>query len=272
MAPGSYAGSVIRDGDPDEIWRQFDEEGAVLVSDPYAYRHDVGSGDTIRLKTKNGDRVFRIAAVYQSYDANGGAILMSRRTYDIFFEDPTINSVGIYLGDGADSDSVMDDIRQVSAGRQSLIMNSNARIRDLSLKIFDRTFVITDVLYWLAVGVAVIGILGAMLALQLERARELGVLRAIGMTPAQVGALVTIQTGFIGLLSGIAAIPLGLVMAWVLIEVINRRAFGWEMDMTIDPAVLATALSLSIVAALIAGIYPAYRAASARPALAMREE
>jgi putative ABC transport system permease protein len=166
----------------------------------------------------------------------------------------------------------MDDIRQVSAGRQSLIMNSNARIRDISLNIFDRTFVITDVLYWLAVGVAVIGILGAMLALQLERARELGVLRAIGMTPGQVGALVIIQTGFIGLLSGIAAIPLGLVMAWVLIEVINRRAFGWEMDMTIDPAVLLVALSLAIAAALVAGIYPAYRAASARPALAMREE
>jgi len=272
MAPGSYAGTAIRDGDPDEIWRQFDNEGAVLVSDPYAYRHEVGRGDTVRLKTKNGDRIFRIAAVYQSYDANGGAILMSRRTYDIFFEDPTVDSVGIYLRDGADGDSVMDDIRQVSAGRQSLIMNSNARIRDISLNIFDRTFVITDVLYWLAVGVAVIGILGAMLALQLERARELGVLRAIGMTPVQVGALVTIQTGFIGLLSGIAAIPLGLVMAWVLIEVINRRAFGWEMDMTIDPAVLAIALSLAIGAALIAGIYPAYRAASARPALAMREE
>jgi putative ABC transport system permease protein len=151
-------------------------------------------------------------------------------------------------------------------------MNSNARIRKISLNIFDRTFVITDVLYWLAVGVAVIGILGAMLALQLERARELAVLRAIGMTPGQMSGLVTIQTGFIGLLSGIAAIPLGLVLAWVLIKVINRRAFGWQMDMTIDPNVLLTALTLAIGAALIGGIYPAYRAASARPALAMREE
>ena len=272
MAPGSYAGVSIRDGDPEEIWQQFDEGGAVLVSDPYAYRHGVGRGDTIRLKTKRGDRVFRIAAVYQSYAANDGAILMSRRTYDIFFEDPTINSIGIYLGDGADLDGVMDDIRQVSAGRQSLIMNSNARLREISLGIFDRTFVITDVLYWLAVGVAVIGILGAMLALQLERARELAVLRAIGMTPAQMSGHIMMQTGFIGLLSGIAALPLGLVMAWVLIEVINRRAFGWQMELTIDPVVLLAALLLAIGAALLAGIYPAYRAASARPALAMREE
>jgi putative ABC transport system permease protein len=74
------------------------------------------------------------------------------------------------------------------------------------------------------------------------------------------------------LLSGLAAIPLGLVMAWVLVEVINRRAFGWQMDITIAPADLVTALSLSVGAALVAGVYPAWRAASARPALAMREE
>ena len=111
-----------------------------------------------------------------------------------------------------------------------------------------------------------------MLALQLERARELAILRGLGMTPGQMGGLVTMQTAFIGLLSGLAAIPLGLVMAWVLIEVINRRAFGWQMDVTIVPADLLAALSLAVGAALIAGIYPAWRAASARPALAMREE
>ena len=272
MAPGSYAGTAIRDGDPEEVWQQFDEEGAVLVSDPYAYRNDVGRGDVISLNTIAGVRAFRIAAVYQSYESNNGAILMSRRTYDVFFDDPAVNSIGIYLREGADIAGIMNEFRQVSVGRQALIVNSNARIREISMNIFDRTFVITDVLYWLAVGVAVIGILGAMLAMQLERARELAVQRALGMTPGQMGRLVTIQTGFMGLLSGIAAIPLGLVMAWVLIKVINRRAFGWQMDIAIDPAIPFAALTLAVGAALVAGIYPAYRAASARPALAMREE
>lgn len=272
MPPGRHAGSAIREGEPERVWGEFENEGAVLVSDAYSYRHDVGPGDTVRFKTQKGDRAFRIAAVYQSYDSNDGAIVMSRRNYDIFFDDPTINSIGIYLEDGADAERIMEEIRDRAAGRQSLLMNSNARIREISLGIFDRTFIITDVLYWLAVGVAVIGILGAMLALQLERARELAVLRAIGMTPGQTGGLVAIQTGFIGLLSGIAAVPLGVVMAWVLIAVINRRAFGWQMDMTIDPRVLLTAMALAAGAALVAGIYPAWRAARARPAVAMREE
>ena len=146
------------------------------------------------------------------------------------------------------------------------------RIRELSLEIFDQTYVITNVLYWLAMGVAFIGILSAMLALQLERARELAKLRALGMTPRQVGGMIALQSGGIGLLSGIASIPLGVVMAWVLIEVINRRAFGWQIDMSVAPGVLVTSVVFAVLTAILAGVYPARRAARSEPALAMREE
>jgi putative ABC transport system permease protein len=272
MAPGSYAGTSIRDGDPEEVWRQFDEASGVLVSDSYAYRHSVKSGDIVTLNTKNGPVAMAIAAVYQSYDSNEGAIMMSRHTYDQVFDDPEIDSIGLYLEEGISTDAIMDQLRDVSSGRQSLIMNSNARIRDISLGIFDRTFVITNVLYWLAIGVAIIGILGSMLALQLERAKEFGVLRAIGMTPGQTGVLVTLQSAFIGFLAGLAAIPLGLVMAWVLIVVINRRAFGWQIDIVISIESIFVAMLLAVGAAMLGGIYPSWHAARARPALAMREE
>lgn len=272
MAPGSYAGIDLLDAAPQDVWNSFDEEGAVIVSEPYAYRHNVRRGDTLSLNTMHGDEVFQIAATYRSYDANAGSVLMSRHTYESHWNDPTIGAIGLYLSPDAKPDEVIEQLRKVSAGRQSLLINSNREIRDISLQIFDRTFIITDVLYWLAVGVAIIGILGAMMALELERGRELAVLRAIGMTPGQLGTMVTVQTGFMGILSGLAAIPLGLLTAWVLIDVINRRSFGWQMDIEVSPDVLVTALALSVIAAVIAGIFPAYRAANSQPALAMREE
>jgi putative ABC transport system permease protein len=92
------------------------------------------------------------------------------------------------------------------------------------------------------------------------------------MTPGQLGGMITAQTGLIGLLSGIAAVPLGIVMAWVLIDVINRRAFGWQIDMGVEPRILVAAISVATFAALMAGTYPAWRATRGRPALAMREE
>ena len=272
MASDSYAGTEIIDADPDEVWPRWEREDVVLVSEPYAYRHQVARGDVAMLPTDRGRREFEIAATYQSYDINASAMLMSRDVYERHFDDDRVDSVGLYLADGADPESIMARIGDISEGRQAIRFNSNARIRELSLEIFDRTFIITDVLYWLAVGVAFIGILGAMLALQLERGRELAVLRALGMTPSQLGTMITTQTAVIGLFSGIAAVPLGIMMAYVLIEVINRRAFGWQIDMSVAPGILLSAIVFAIGAALLAGIYPAFRAARSQPAAAMREE
>ncbi|HSD70686.1 MAG TPA: FtsX-like permease family protein, partial [Woeseiaceae bacterium] len=272
MAPGSYAGTELLDGDAADVWPAWESGDVVLVSEPYAYRHGVAAGDVIELRTASGPRDFRIAATYQSYDINASALLISRETFDRHWHDRGIDTVGLYLAEGVDGREVLRRIEAISAGRQQIRVESNRGIRDLSLEIFDRTFIVTDVLYWLTIIVALTGILGAMLAMQLERAREFAVLRSLGATPAQLGGMLAFQSGVIGMLSGIAAIPLGLVMAYLLIEVINRRAFGWQIDMTFSAGVLLTAVLFATGSAVLAGLYPAYRAARAQPALAMREE
>ena len=272
MAPGSYAGTEILDTDPDEVWPAWEGGDVVLVSEPYAYHNEVSAGDRITLPTASGPHAFVVAASFQSYDINSSAVLISRRNYDRHFADDRVDSLGLYLHDKVGPEKVRDKILQNSNLKQKLRVTSNTKIRELSLEIFDQTFVITDVLYWLAIGVAFIGILGAMLALQLERAKEFALLRALGMTPRQVGSMITGQTAVIGLLSGLAAVPLGVVMAWILIKVINRRAFGWQIDMLTAPDVLLSAVLFAVGASLLAGIYPAYRAAQSQPAVAMREE
>ncbi|MDJ0812449.1 MAG: FtsX-like permease family protein [Woeseiaceae bacterium] len=272
LPPQSYDGAELIDAEPAPAWQAWESEDAVFVSEPYAYQHAVGAGDVITLPTDRGPRQFDVAATFQSYDINAKGIMMSRATYARHFDDDTIDSLGIYLAAGVDVDAVIREVERLSKDTQSLYINSNAGLRKESMRIFDRTFVITDVLYWLTLGVAFIGILSAMLALQLERARETATLRALGMTPGQVGGMITAQTGVIGLLSGIAAIPLGIVMAYVLIKVINRRAFGWQIDMTVAPDILAVSVIFAIGAAMLAGLYPAWRAGRSQPAIAMREE
>ncbi len=272
LPEAGYSGLHLMGSDPQSVWPAFDDGAAVLVSDSFAWRNQVGSGDNVTLPTAKGERAFPIAAVYRSYDSELDALLMSRRTYDRYWEDPGISSLGLYLADGVDDEAVQQKLRAIGQGRQSLVVRSNRELRQLSMQIFEQTFVITDVLYWLAVGVALVGILGAMLALQLDRAREHGVLRALGMTPWQLGGMVSGQAAFLGCLSGLASLPLGVLMAWLLIEVINRRAFGWQMEMVLSPGVLLGAVLLASAAALSAGLYPAWRAARALPSQAIRDE
>jgi len=273
MAPASYDGFRIVAGDRERAWRAFDEEGAVIVSEPLAWHRDLGPGDTLALVTDRGRHAFPVAAVFRDYGTEQGVVIMSRDTYERWYEDRGHSSAGVYAAQGSDVDALVERLRAAAADLdQALHIRPNRVIREASLEVFDRTFTITVVLRLLATGIAFVGVLSALMALALERAREIAVLRATGVTGAQVWGLVGAQTGFLGLIAGLLAIPLGLVLALVLILVINRRSFGWSLEVAIDPAILAQAVALAVAAALLAGVWPAHRMSRTSPARALREE
>jgi putative ABC transport system permease protein len=124
----------------------------------------------------------------------------------------------------------------------------------------------------LATIVAFVGVLAALTALPLERAREFAVLRAAGVTPRQLWALVTAQTGLMGLAAGVLAVPAGALVAGIMVHVVNRRSFGWSLQMEFPAELALQGVGLAVLAALLAGIVPAWRLARTAPARALREE
>jgi putative ABC transport system permease protein len=265
-------GFRLKAGDRDEAFVAAARDEAVLLSEPFAYRLGLGTGDAIRLVTPEGPRSFLVAGVYYDYGADQGAVLIDLGAYRRRFHDPALSAVSVRAAPGVDPEALASRLRRATAGSQLLDVRSERVLRETSLAIFDRTFEITRVLRWLAGLVAFIGILAALMALQLERARELGVLRANGLTPGQVWRLVTSETALLGLAAGLLAIPVGLLLAAVMVFVINRRSFGWTLEMSVAPQILAQALALALAAALLAGLYPAWRMARTSPAEALREE
>ena len=151
-------------------------------------------------------------------------------------------------------------------------MQSNKTLRDAALVIFDRTFAITLALRFIALVVAFIGVLGALMALQLERTRELGTLRATGMTLPQLWRLTLLESGLMGATAGLLSIPTGLILSAVLIYVINLRSFGWTIFFEPVPQVYLEALAVSVIAALLAAVYPMLRLSRLQVADALREE
>ena len=120
--------------------------------------------------------------------------------------------------------------------------------------------------------VAFIGVLSALMALQLERGKEYAVLRALGLTRGQIAGLISGESLLMGLLAACVALPVGILMAWVLIESVQRRAFGWTMPFSVDPVLLAQTLLVGLLAAGLAALYPAWRSAHSDPAPQLREE
>ncbi len=254
------------------VWTAFATDDVVLVSEPYSNRYDVGVGDTLTLQTDRGPHEVFVQAVYFDYASDTGSVMMSRPVYDRLYDDERVSGVAVTTAAGVDTDALIAELRTQASGIQNVIIQSNEALRSASLDIFDRTFAVTNVLRLLAIVVAFIGVLTALMALQLERNREFAVMRASGMTPGQVGGLVSMQTGLVGLFAGLLSLPLGYALAYVLIYVINLRSFGWTLQMDVDLGILLQAVGLAVAAALLAGLYPAWQMANANPALALKEE
>lgn len=271
--PG-YAGFQLKaGGNLDALWPAFQKGGAVLVSEPYAYRHRLRIGSEVQLPTDRGQHAFRVAGIYYDYGSDQGVVAMSRTTYSRYWRDHRLTGIGIYADHAADIDRLRSTIRRLAGSVGSnLIIKSNKAIRESSLAVFDRTFAITQVLRMLSAAIAFIGVFSALMALQLERSRELGVLRAIGFTPRQLWALTLGETGLMGVAAGALALPVGTVLALLLVHVINRRSFGWTMQMHISPDLLLQGFGLAVLAALLAGLYPSWRMARTAPAEALRTE
>jgi putative ABC transport system permease protein len=271
LAPGSYAGIDLTAGDPRTVWSAY-AGGALLLSESLAWRLRLRPGDRLALITAHGPREFPIAGIYHEYGSGVGSAMLSLRVYRRLWNDESVTAVGLYLAPGIDAAREIARLEAATAGRQSLLIRSNAQIRAMSLQIFDRTFVITRVLYWLSAAIAAIGLVSALLAWELDRTRELSVLRALGLTPRGAAALIEAQTLFMGGAALLAAVPAGLIIAVVLTKVIDRRAFGWHIQMHLHATQFVNALALALGAALLAGLYPAWRTATGPIAGEMREE
>jgi len=273
MASRSQKGFHFVDRPLAGIWPRYRGGEVVLISEPYAYRHDLKTGDELLLHTPGGPVTRPIGGIFYDYGSDQGLISLARPTYARLWEDPGISTVGIFLRPEVSTATAIDTLRNILDGQDDdLRIRSNREIREHSMAVFDRTFAITQVLRMLAIGVAFIGVLSALMALQLDLTREQAVLRATGATPAQLFGLTLLQTGLMGLYAGLLSLPLGWIMSEVLIEVINRRSFGWSIMTQLPPVALIEALLLALGAALLAGIYPAWRMGRVRLAMALREE
>jgi len=243
----------------------------VVVSEPFAYKHKVVSGDTIVLRLGTSSASFRIADVYYDYGSERGFILMDRNTMRTYLPSEAPSNLAVYVARGADPAEVREEIENAASGYRILIF-SNADLRREAVKIFDKTFAITYALEAVAILVAVIGAAGALLALVIDRKRELGLLRFLGATRRQIRHMILAEAGLIGLLANTAGIGLGFALSLILVFVINKQSFGWTIRFHWPVAILSGAISLVFVATVLAGFHPARIAARLNPIEAVHEE
>jgi putative ABC transport system permease protein len=267
-----YPQSEFISGRPQQqVLPQLRHSNTVVVSEPFTYKHHLRIGDSITLSLGETQASFRIAEVYYDYSSERGSILMDRQTMLRYLPDPAPSNLAIYLSPKFELASVRAQIEKAAAGHR-VLMFSNRDLRAEAIRIFDRTFAITYALEAVAVIVAVMGVAGALLALVIDRRRELSLLRFFGAASGQVRKLILVEAGLLGLLANLAGLALGFALSLILVYVINKQSFGWTIRFHWPVQILLGALTVVYAATVLAGLYPAQVAVRLNPLEVVHEE
>jgi len=260
------------EGSPKAAWDAV-HQGGIIVSEPLANRLGLPEhGGSLTLYTDRGPYTFPVSGIYYDYSSSQGKAIVSMPVYRQLWDDDSVTALAVMLAPEVDSDQVAQDLQDRLSREQWVLVRPNRALREAALEIFDRTFTITGALQFLATAVAFIGVLSALLSLLLEKRRQLGILRGVGLTVRELYGLVMLETGLMGAVAGLLAMPAGLALSLILVYIINQRSFGWTLLMQVEPGPFVQALLVAMLAAVLAGIYPAYRMGKMMAVEALRFE
>ena len=267
----SRAANFLSGRSTKEVLDELRGKDAVIVSEPFANKHHVKRGDSLTLPMGESRRTFHVADVCYDYGSERGYVLMDWAVMLRYLPDPAPTNLAVHVGEGASAEGVRSEIEQASSGYRVLIL-SNRDLRMQAIQIFDRTFAITYALEAVAVLVAIMGVAGALLALVIDRRRELGVLKFLGAEGGQVRKMILVEAGTLGLLANASGAALGFLLSLILIYVINKQSFGWTIRFHWPVVILLGGLTVVYVATLASGLYPARVAVRMNPLEVMHEE
>jgi putative ABC transport system permease protein len=243
----------------------------VVINAQLVARSGLRVGDTLLLNTPSGKIPFRVAAIYDDYSTDSGTAIVDAGTFARLYHDDSVAMFSVYAKPGADViDLRTRVIRSLSPMRFEV--RTTSELRSLIVSIFNRTFELTEALNLIAIAIAVMGVVSTLFALVLERQREIGVMRYLGLSIRAVRHMVLYEAALIGILGGLFGVVCGMLLGLLLVLVIDRQAFGAAVQVQVPYGSLAASLLLVVAAAIVAGLYPAHVAARIQTAEAVRAE
>jgi putative ABC transport system permease protein len=250
---------------------RFREGRGVIVSEPLAQREDLEVGARWRLPLPQGWTEFEVVAIHADFATDQGAVLLDLNAFERAFGPGPPSALAVFIEKGEAGKHAQLLVRSL-AQAHGMLVQSNRELRAESLRLFDKTFQVAHALRYLTLLVAVLGVASGLIALELERGQELATLVALGITPRARQGFVLLEAIWIGTVAVAASVPLGIFLAYGLLEGINRKSFGWTVTLSPDWSLILLSCLTTLFAATAASWWPARRAARFDPVPYLRFE
>jgi putative ABC transport system permease protein len=264
----------VVDGAPAADWQAFTDATTpgVMITRPLAKHHALAPGDQLTLPTASGPQVFPVLTVLEDYASDRGIAYIHGSVYRRLWQDDRSTGLGLYGNDPADAALLAEQVRAALPSEALVTVATADELRQQSLAIFDRTFAITGILHLMASAVAVIAVISSVGVWQLERRGEWALARAMGLSAVAVRRRILTEVAVLGSITAALALPVGILLAALLISVVNERSFGWTFDLVVPLSALWHGALVAILAALVGGLLPAWQAARRSPARDLAEQ
>lgn len=252
-----------------DYWYHLHRSPSIMVSESMALKNEIRPGDTILLNGSAGQE-WLVVGIYYDYGNPYHQVLMSHRNWLSNFSGHGNVGLGVLLSDGADSENLMKRLSRLYALPDERIFD-NSNIHGQAMRIFDRTFVIADSLGNLTLVIAVFGIFFATIAGEVSKQRNVALLRCFGISGGELIVLSGLQLLVFGVISALVAMPLGVALAKVMVEVVLKESFGWTMNLYVIPWEYLNTFGWTMLALVIAGILPVLGMIKRTPMKSLRD-
>jgi putative ABC transport system permease protein len=234
----------------------------IILGESAARRFGLRVGDRMKLDTTTGPVDFEVRAVVVEYTSERGAGFIDETQYREHWGDDAIDSVAVYVDPAAKVDTVAADIRKTLGGAGAAIfVTETETVRHNLLDSLEDTFSYSRAVEIITLFIALMGVIGTMIAAVMDRAREIGMLRAIGATSRQVAASILVESSFLGFCAVVAGIGLGVLQCLLFLKTVLVVGTGWHLDFVFPWASAARISALVLVTSGLSGALPAFRAA-----------
>jgi len=247
-------------GDEAQSMARFGQGDAVFLASMIAGRYGLGVGDKIAIQTRRGLRDFEIAGVVVDFYDQGKVIEASWRDMRLYFRVEDVNAFQVGVDPGHDPQEVMDTIEELYGTRRDVTAFSNQAMKDMVTSMTATVSSLFTVLSSIAVVVASLGVVNTLLMNVMERTREIGMLRGVGMTRWQVTKMILAESAVMGLLGGALGIGVGMLLARVFVDGANAMQ-GYDLAYRMPVKALIYALVVALGVSQVAALWPSRRAA-----------
>jgi putative ABC transport system permease protein len=245
-------------------WGRLRAGDAGFVSEQLARRLKLGVGDSVEVPVPGGTWKLDVVGIYADYGNPKGQIAVNIAALTRRFPQIPLTRLGLRVAPAAVPALISSLQDKFGLDGRNLV--DQATLKTESTRIFNRTFAVTAALNTFTLGVAGIALLTSLLTLGNSRLPQLAPLWAIGITRRRLAAIELLKTMSVALITTLLALPLGLLVAWCLIAVVNVKAFGWRLPFQIFPLQLLELVGVAMAASLLAALIPMIKLARMQPA------